>query len=284
VIELKNKGFTLIELLVTIGLIAIVTTIIVVNTSGLQTKETSVEATKFQDRITSAGCSFIDAEVNNISRVKCKNGATCQVPLSLLVSEGLIDENEIDPATNKKVSDELDSVYVEVTWETKDGYKEKTCKYKEGKIADDLPTNTTANPICRNPEVPTTVQIDPVTITYGCDSSSVDGCMSKDETKTYDKTTNETITWTVEDYYNLKTNCSYNVNVTIDTTEPTITAKSNPLSLGNVDYDFTSNVTATFGPAGGKVTCDPAVSKKTGSYEVTCTATPNNRKSAVTTS
>ena len=219
---MKSKGFTLIELLITIGLIAVVTTIIVVNTSGLQTKETSAEATKFQNNVTTAGCSFIDSEANNISRIKCKNGATCQVPLSLLVSEGLIDENTIDPATKKKVSEELDSVYVEVAWNNVDGYKEKTCTYKTGTVSGDMPTNTTSAPLCKNPVVPTTVQIDPVTITYGCDPASVDGCMSKDESKTYTETTNETINWTIEDYYNLKTNCSYNVSFTIDNTDPTI--------------------------------------------------------------
>ena len=277
----RNKGFTLIELLVTIGLIAVISTLIVVNMTGMQTKESSAEYTKFQDQLTSAGCSYIDADVNNISRVKCKNGATCEVPLSLLISEGLIDADTIDPKTNKKVSEEQDNMYIRVNWTETNGYKEKTCSFVEGTTSKELPTNTTAAPICKNPEVPATVQIDPVTITYGCSDSSVDGCMSKDETKTYTETTKETINWTIEDYYNLKTNCSYDVNLTIDTTAPTITALANPLPLGNGVYDFKSNVKATFGPAGGTVTCNPAMSKKTGTYDVTCTATPNNRKSAV---
>jgi prepilin-type N-terminal cleavage/methylation domain-containing protein len=279
----KNKGFTLIELLVTIGLIAIISTLIVVNMTGIQTKESSSEYTKFQDQLTSAGCSFIDADVNNISRVKCKNGATCEVPLSLLVSEGLIDADMIDPQTNKKVSEEQDDVYIKVAWTENDGYKEKTCSFVSGTTSNELPTNTTSAPVCKNPEVPTTVQIDPVTITYGCSDTSVDGCMSKDETKTYTETTKETLKWTIEDYYNLKTDCSYDVNLTIDTTSPTISAVANPLSLGDGQYDFKSNVKATFGPAGGTVTCNPAMSKKSGSYDVTCTATPNNRKSAVST-
>ena len=273
---MNSKGFTLIELLVTIGLIAIISTLIVVNMTGLQTKESSAEYTKFQDRLTSAGCSFIDADVNNISRVKCKNGATCEVPLSLLISEGLIEADTIDPNTKKKVSDEQDNIYIKVDWTESNGYKEKACSFVEGTTSKELPTNTTAAPICRNPEVPSTVQIDPVTITYGCSDTSVDGCMSKDETKTYTETTKETINWTVEDYYNLKTDCSYDVNLTIDTTTPTITALANPLPLGNGDYDFKNNVKATFGPAGGTVTCDPAMSKKTGTYDVTCTAAGNN--------
>lgn len=279
----KNKGFTLIELLVTIGLIAVISTLIVVNMTGIQTKESSSEYTKFQDQLTSAGCSFIDADVNNISRVKCKNGATCEVPLSLLISEGLIDADMIDPQTNKKVSEEQDNVYINVAWTDNNGYKEKTCSFVFGTTSNELPTNTTAAPVCKDPVVPTTVQIDPVTITYGCSDTSVDGCMSKDETKTYTETTKETLKWTIEDYYNLKTDCSYAVNLTIDNTVPTIKNNTDTLYLGTDFYDFKTNVTATFGPAGGNVTCNPSVSLKTGTYNVTCTATPNNRKSTVST-
>ena len=273
---MNKKGFTLIELLVTIGLIAIISTLIVVNMTGMQTKESSAEYTKFQDQLTSAGCSFIDADINNISRVKCKNGATCQVPLSLLVSEGLIDAETIDPQTKKKVSEEQDNIYINVAWTESNGYKEKTCSFVSGTISKDLPTNITSAPVCKNPEVPTSVQIDPVTITYGCSDTSVDGCLSKDETKTYTETTKETLKWTIEDYYNLKTDCSYDINLTIDNTVPTIKNNADTLYLGTDFYDFKTNVTATFGPAGGNVTCNPSVSLKTGSYNVTCNAAGNN--------
>lgn len=67
----------------------------------------------------------------------------------------------------------------------------------------------------------------------------------------------------------------------IDATVPVITAKASPLSLGNQDYDFINNVNYIFGVTGGTVTCDPPSTKKSGSYNVTCTATGNNGLSSI---
>lgn len=86
-----------------------------------------------------------------------------------------------------------------------------------------------------------------------------------------------TITGTVTDNANNSNTCTINVKTDIET--PTITAKSNPLSLEPGDYTFTSNLNVTYGGLGGTTTCDPAESKKTGSYDVTCTAVSNNGRS-----
>lgn len=65
--------------------------------------------------------------------------------------------------------------------------------------------------------------------------------------------------------------------VKIDRTVPTISVKTNPLSLTTQDYNFISNVNYSFGISGGTVTCNPPSTKKSGSYTVTCTASGNNR-------
>lgn len=71
--------------------------------------------------------------------------------------------------------------------------------------------------------------------------------------------------------------------VKIDRTVPVINAKVNPLALGKEDYNFlNNNITYSFGPSGGKVSCDPADSLKTGVYTVTCTAKGNNRLEVTT--
>ena len=69
-----------------------------------------------------------------------------------------------------------------------------------------------------------------------------------------------------------KLNTDGSMPVLVDKTRPTISVKTNPLSMGAVDYDFKDNVTVTFGPLGGTLTCNPERSKKTGVYDVTCTA------------
>ena len=140
-------------------------------------------------------------------------------------------------------------------------------------------------PVCKYAVVPTTFTYnsksypwshDDITLTYGCSTDSQSGCKTTDFTKTYNAYANETINWTIEDNIGNKTNCSQSVEIKIDKTQPTITANSNPISLGNQDYNFLSNVKYSFGQGSGTTTCDPAVSRKTGSYNVTCTAAGNN--------
>lgn len=94
-------------------------------------------------------------------------------------------------------------------------------------------------------------------------------------------TNGTTVTGTVVDNANNSNTCTINIKANIEA--PKITAKKNPLSLGNGDYTFTSNLTVTYGGLGGTVTCDPAQSRKTSSYPVTCTAVGNNGKSSQTT-
>ena len=64
--------------------------------------------------------------------------------------------------------------------------------------------------------------------------------------------------------------------VKIDSTAPVITVLQDPLNLKKEDYEFIDNITVTFGPSGGEYACDPKASRKTGSYDVTCTATSNS--------
>jgi len=61
-----------------------------------------------------------------------------------------------------------------------------------------------------------------------------------------------------------------------------IEAKEPTLKMGTKDYNFENNITVTYLGGGGTVTCDPQESKKSGNYDVTCTATPTNGKSVST--
>ena len=86
------------------------------------------------------------------------------------------------------------------------------------------------------------------------------------------------ITGTVVDNANNSNTC--NISINTDISAPVISAKANPISLGTQDYAFTSNVNVIFGGLGGNTVCNPAASRKTGSYSVTCTASGNNGKSS----
>ena len=104
-------------------------------------------------------------------------------------------------------------------------------------------------------------------------------------TDTYDEENNTEIVYTLYaqtgDKVNLSGISSYGVSK-VDTKEPTITAIAKPKTLGNEDYNFVDNVEYTFGYSSGDVVCDPSSSKKTGVYNVTCTATGKNGLTATT--
>lgn len=69
----------------------------------------------------------------------------------------------------------------------------------------------------------------------------------------------------------------------IDKEPPNIRAINNPKNLGNEDYKFVDNIIATCGVSGLEgVVCIPPESKKTGVYDVNCTATCNNGLSSST--
>src|SRR5574344_490108 len=140
-------------------------------------------------------------------------------------------------------------------------------------------------PICKYAKVPTEFVYngvtypwshEDVTLTYGCSTDSSSGCKTEDIKKTYNSHVNETISWEIEDNVGNKTECSQTVEIKIDKTVPTITANNNPISLGTQDYNFISNINVSYGESTGITVCNPASTKKTGSYNVTCTATGNN--------
>lgn len=69
----------------------------------------------------------------------------------------------------------------------------------------------------------------------------------------------------------------------IDKEPPKISPIDNPKSLGDEDYKFVDNIIAICGVSGlERVVCVPPESKKTGVYDVSCTATCNNGLSAST--
>lgn len=57
---------------------------------------------------------------------------------------------------------------------------------------------------------------------------------------------------------------------------PTINNIADTLVLGSEDYDFKTNVEVDFGIFEGQVSCNPTISRKSGDYDVTCTAVSAN--------
>lgn|SRR5574344_636165 len=138
---MNNKGFTLIELLVSIGLIATISTVIVVNMTSNQTKEKSQEYENFKTKIETAACTYIDEYQNSAIRDNCKTSG-CKVSLKEIVQDGLIDSDLVDPSTKTKVyykdgtEEVFAKIHVDIAWTVNNGYKEKTCTFQDGEVSD----------------------------------------------------------------------------------------------------------------------------------------------------
>lgn len=64
---------------------------------------------------------------------------------------------------------------------------------------------------------------------------------------------------------------------------PSITNIEDVLVLGTEEYDFKKNTETDFGIFDGRVSCNPTISKKSGSYDVECIAVSDNGLSSATT-
>ena len=114
--------------------------------------------------------------------------------------------------------------------------------------------------------------LDNIESTYG-----ILGGTTTCDPKTSKNDSQKTVTVTCTAKANNGQSKSITFTAKVDDKEPVLKANSSPLSLGIQDYNFIDNVNVTFGYlGGGKVTCDPPSTKKSGIYTVTCTVTGNN--------
>jgi prepilin-type N-terminal cleavage/methylation domain-containing protein len=127
---MNNKGFTLVELMVTLVLIGLMSTIILVNVVGLQSKTEDQSYNAFVAKIEAAASAYIDEQQNTYLREACFNVKDgCNISLKTLIEEGLIDADLKDPQDNSHVKE---NHCVNIKWE-QDGsanYKKKVCTYK----------------------------------------------------------------------------------------------------------------------------------------------------------
>lgn len=101
-----KKGFTLIEIIITIGLIALIGTVIVSNLSATYTKQQEQQYENFKGTLENAACTYINLKVAESIKNTCRSTGSCSVPVKLLLEEGLItDENLENPKTQDLISE-----------------------------------------------------------------------------------------------------------------------------------------------------------------------------------
>ena len=134
-----------------------------------------------------------------------------------------------------------------------------------------------------NLNLPAAQQVTSRTIKATC-HDAISGCTNATKTHSWTETASnktKTLTYNMYDLAGNKTVCTKNANIYLDKTKPNISAKSNPLTLGNGAYTFTSNLNYNDDLSGvglsgiASVTCNPASSRGSGTYNVTCTVVDN---------
>ena len=114
-----NKGFTLIEIIVVIAILGVLSTIVTIGLTSTLDNTNKDDCNNFVKEIEEAACVYVS--MSN-KKIVCNREVCEDIPLSILVSEGLI-KRDTDGCTKKEL--DLNST-VSVTWSSEG---EKTCTY-----------------------------------------------------------------------------------------------------------------------------------------------------------
>lgn len=121
---MKN-GFTMVELIITIGLITILGLVIVMNMGSNLSSKQEAQYEEFKHTLENAACVYIDLSVAKTLKQNCKTSGSCQVAVSSLLSQGLIEESDLkDPTSGESIPNNKN---IKITYTN--GKKE--CKYVE---------------------------------------------------------------------------------------------------------------------------------------------------------
>lgn len=111
---MKKNGFTLIEMIATLVLMIALGILITSNVVGLLGNQREKDYEDFKDKIESSACSYAASHHINTSKI----------PISDLVSAGLVDEKEINPSTDEVVDQ---SIQIDIKMVN----QVRTCTYPE---------------------------------------------------------------------------------------------------------------------------------------------------------
>ncbi len=99
-----KKGFTLIELIITIGLLAVIGTVISTNILGTLDKQQENTYNNFKETLENAACTYVESNEYIKNNGRCSKSNGCTITISKLLEKGLIEDNDlINPKTQKKL-------------------------------------------------------------------------------------------------------------------------------------------------------------------------------------
>ena len=120
---MNKKGYTLIEIIAVIVIIALITTIVILNFDTSIGKTNTKKEEAFVTDLEKAACVYIDLKENAIYKSTCFSSNTCSVTVGQLITSGMLSADLTDPTTNEAVNQQLT---VSVTW---DSEGTKTCTF-----------------------------------------------------------------------------------------------------------------------------------------------------------
>lgn len=113
----QKNGFTLVELIATLVLMIALGVLITSNIVGMLGRQNDQDYEAFKDKIESAACAYAASHIEN------KN-LPMNLPISTLIEEGLVGEDEKNPSTNEVVNRNI-----QIKVEMKNGVR--TCTYPD---------------------------------------------------------------------------------------------------------------------------------------------------------
>lgn len=120
---MNKKGYTLVEIIAVIVIIALITTIVILNFDTSIGKNNNKKEEAFINDLEKAACVYIDLKENIAFKNTCYSSGTCTVTVGQLVTSGILSSDMKDPSTNSNVDQQL---AVSVTW---DNEGTKTCTF-----------------------------------------------------------------------------------------------------------------------------------------------------------
>ncbi len=124
---MKNKGFTLLELLVVVAILGAIGLVVTVSLNKTLKNTNQEECDAFVKDVEEAACVYVTLS----RREHACNRPGCELPLSALVTEGMVD-SEKNACTGEDITKSYNEK-VKVTW---DNEGNKTCEYQGVKNAE----------------------------------------------------------------------------------------------------------------------------------------------------
>ena len=109
---MNKNGYTLVELIAVFVIIAIISTVVILNFDHSVSKSNEKKDEAFISDLEKGACVYIDLNENKTTKDSCY--PRCSVTTSQLINSGIIADDMVDPSTNDVIDP---SLTINVVWD-----------------------------------------------------------------------------------------------------------------------------------------------------------------------